>query len=205
MLSPTISKEDTNSLPTCQFQGEIIVVDTPEMMLVAEKILKGKKALGIDTETRPAFSKGTHYQMALLQVSTERHALLFRLQKAPLSKNIINILEDQNVLKIGAALKDDLRGMQKIIGKFTPRGFVDLQTIIEQWGVDERSVRKMSAIVLGTKVSKAQRLSNWEATNLTAGQQTYAAIDAWVCLEIYNKLQNIPKIKKQTEKQPEKQ
>ena len=196
MLIATISNEETNELPTCQFDGEVIVVDTPEMMRVAEKILKNKKALGIDTETRPAFSKGVQYEMALLQVSTEKCALLFRLQKTPLSKNIVNILANPDIIKIGAALKDDLRGLQKSIGKFTPKGFIDLQNIIEQWGVQEKSVRKMSAIVIGAKVSKAQRLSNWEATNLTHGQQIYAAIDAWVCLEIYQKLQQLPKIPK---------
>ena len=195
MLIATISNEETNALPTCTFAGEIIVVDTPEMMKKAEKILRNEKTLGVDTETRPAFSKGTHYKMALLQVSTSNCALLFRLQQTPLSQNIIDILANPNIAKIGAALKDDISGLQKTIGQFTPKGFVDLQNVIDQWGVQEKSVRKMAAIVVGAKVSKAQRLSNWEAKNLTTAQQTYAAIDAWVCLEIYKKLLKIPKAK----------
>lgn len=195
MLIATISNEDTNTLPTCLFSGEIIVVDTPEMMRRAEKILKNETVIGVDTETRPAFSKGTHYKMALLQVATTKYAFLFRLQKTPLSKKIVDILANPDVAKIGAALRDDISGLQKTIGKFTPKGFIDLQNIIEQWGIKEKSVRKMAAIVVGAKVSKAQRLSNWEATNLTIPQQTYAAIDAWVCLEIYTKLLKIPKAK----------
>ena len=45
-------------------------------------------------------------------------------------------------------------------------------------------------------VSKAQRLSNWEAATLTDKQKLYAATDAWVCTAIYDKLLHTPKIKR---------
>ncbi|MEG1897681.1 MAG: 3'-5' exonuclease, partial [Mucinivorans sp.] len=125
--------------------------------------------------------------LALLQVSTPEVSLLFRVQKVKLTPRIIAILQDKNVLKIGAALRDDIKALQKT-QPFTPAGFVDLQTIIPRWGIEEKSVRKMAAIVLGFKVSKAQRLSNWEAVRLTTAQQAYAATDAWVCLRIYQVL-----------------
>lgn len=176
------------------FEGEILVVDDALSMARAVEILRGEPLLGVDTETRPAFQKGTYYPLALLQVSTPRTALLFRVQKEPLSAEVISVLEDRKVLKIGAALRDDIKALQRL-QKFTPAGFVDLQNIIDHWGVEEKSVRKMAALVLGFKVSKAQRLSNWEATRLTEAQQVYAATDAWVCLRIYEVLQQTKPIR----------
>ena len=46
----------------------------------------------------------------------------------------------------------------------------------------------MAAIILGSRVSKTQQLSNWEAEALSEAQQMYAATDAWVCREMYLKL-----------------
>lgn len=189
----TISNDDLNAMPVATFAGRILVVDDPEGMSQAETILKGEQLLGIDTETRPAFTKGLVYQMALLQVSTADTAILFRLQQQPLSPAIKQIMENARVKKIGAALRDDIKGIQKSQGRFKAAGFIDLQNIIGQWGVEDKSVKKMSGIVLGFKVSKAQRLSNWEAKTLTHAQQQYAAIDAWICREIYVHLnKNLP-------------
>ncbi|MEG0601438.1 MAG: 3'-5' exonuclease [Mucinivorans sp.] len=189
MFQATISNQEASAMQVDGFRGKIVVVDDPLSMARAEKLLANEKFLGIDTETRPAFTKGKLYSLALLQVSTPEVALLFRVQKVELSPTIISIMEDSSVLKIGAALRDDIKALQKV-KRFTPAGFVDLQTMIYRWGVEEKSVRKMAAIVLGFKVSKAQRLSNWEAQRLTVAQQAYAATDAWVCLRIYQVLKN---------------
>lgn len=195
IFEATISNEAASALEVKGFRGRILVVDSPETMVEAYSIMKGERVLGVDTETRPAFQKGVFYPLALLQVSTHDTALLFRVQREPLSKEVISVMEDRRVLKIGAALRDDIKALQTLC-PFVPNGFVDLQNIINEWGVEEKSVRKMAAIVLGFKVSKAQRLSNWEATRLTDAQQNYAAMDAWACLEIYRVLQKTPKVKK---------
>ena len=86
----------------------------------------------------------------------------------------------------------DLRSLRQI-RHFRDGGFVDLQGIAPEWGIAEKSLRKLSAIVLGQRVSKAQRLSNWEAATLTDKQQLYAATDAWVCTRIYEQLLRTPK------------
>lgn len=190
MFPSTITNEQLNELPMRNFEGEIIVIDNEASMERAAGVLQGETLLGFDTETRPAFQKGTRYKMALMQISTADTALLFRLHSCTLSKEVVKILENPGVLKIGAALHDDLSGLQKVC-RFRPAGFVDLQSRIEHWGIQEKSVKKMAAIALGIKISKAQRLSNWEAVNLTPSQRDYAAMDAWVCREIYAKLQKI--------------
>ena len=166
MFQPTITNEEIESLPKQSFPGRIIVVHNGVTMRQAEKVLKEAEILGYDTETRPAFTKGTKHKMALLQLTTGDTALLFRIQKTPLSKTVIEILQNPAVKKIGAAIHDDIKSTQKNTN-FTPAGFIDLQSIIGQWDIQEKSVKKMAAIVLDIKVSKAQRLSNWEANRLT--------------------------------------
>ena len=117
---------------------------------------------------------------------------LFRLNRIPLAKPILQLLESSDVLKIGADVAGDLRSLRQI-RHFRDGGFVDLQGIAPEWGIGEKSLRKLSAIVLGQRVSKAQRLSNWEAATLTDKQQLYAATDAWVCIRIYEQLLRTPK------------
>ncbi|MEG1606617.1 MAG: 3'-5' exonuclease [Mucinivorans sp.] len=187
MFLSTISPQELSLLPTPHFDGEILVVDSPQTMAQAEQILQGEPLLGFDTETRPAFARGVSYRMSLLQISTPRVAILFRLLLCPLSAGVVRVLSDKRVLKIGAAINDDIKGLQKQV-PFEPGGFVDLQKIVARWGIQDKSVKKMGAIVLEIKISKAQRLSNWEAARLTPAQQEYAAMDAWVCQKIYQVL-----------------
>lgn len=187
MYRATITNEEINLMPVTTFTGRIIVADSAETMIMAEQALMQAKVIGFDTETRPSFRKGVSYKTALLQLSTEDTAVLIRLQYVGLSTVIKGILQSPEVLKIGAAIRDDIRGLQQF-KRYQPAGFVDLQTIVRRWGIEDLSVKKMAAIVLGVKVSKAQRLSNWEAAQLTHSQMDYAAVDAWVCQRIYTEL-----------------
>ncbi|WP_298064587.1 3'-5' exonuclease [uncultured Rikenella sp.] len=187
MYQATITNDEINQMPVGHFPGHILVVDSEETMREAETLLQGETLLGYDTETRPSFQKGMKYGMALVQISTADTALLFRIKMAPLSENIRAMLSSPEIIKVGAAIRDDLRGMRQAT-EFRPAGFVDLQSVVKRWGIEELSVKKMAAIVLGIKVSKAQRLTNWEAVRLTEPQQDYAAMDAWVCREIYLRL-----------------
>lgn len=183
----TITNEVIDTLPRKEFSGLIVVVDSEKGMEKMVEVLRNERLLGYDTETRPAFKKGVSYPMALLQLSTQDTAFLVRLQRVAMSAGLIELLQSPDIIKVGAAIRDDIKGMQKL-KRFKPQGFVDLQQIVERWGIQEKSVKKMAAIVLGIKVSKAQRLSNWEAVSLTPAQQDYAAMDAWVCREIYSQL-----------------
>ncbi len=189
---PTITNEETAQLPAAQFNGRIVVVDHPEQIASACKALAKEPILGFDTETRPSFKAGIHYRVSLLQLSSANCCYLFRLCRIPLDRAILSLLEDPKILKIGAAVAGDLSALNEL-RHFRPQGFVDLQTLVGEWGVEEKSLRKMSALVLGTRVSKAQRLSNWEAASLTPQQQMYAATDAWVCHAIFHRLNHTPR------------
>ena len=184
-----ISNEQTALLPAVEFRGEIRIVEHERDIAAACKTLAEQPVIGFDTETRPSFRPGVTFRVSLLQLSTPTVCYLFRLNKIPLAKPILQLLEDRRVLKIGADVAGDLRSLRQ----FRDGGFVDLQGIAPEWGIGEKSLRKLSAIVLGRRVSKAQRLSNWEAATLTDKQQLYAATDAWVCTRIYEQLLRTPK------------
>lgn len=183
----TISNDEVNLLPQGAFQGKIVVVDTPAAIASACDYLLSRDVIGFDTETRPAFSKGVSNKVSLLQLSSGEQAFLFRLNKIALEKPILRVMESASVLKIGAAIRDDIRALQRL-RRFSPRGFIDLQSIVGDYGITELSLRKMAAITLRMKISKAQRLSNWEGNVLTPAQQSYAATDAWISREIYVEL-----------------
>ena len=187
-----ISNEQTALLPAVEFRGEIRIVEHERDLAAACKTLAEQPVIGFDTETRPSFRRGVTFRVSLLQLSTPTVCYLFRLNKIPLAKPILQLLEDRRVLKIGADVAGDLRSLRQI-RHFRDGGFVDLQGIAPEWGIGEKSLRKLSAIVLGRRVSKAQRLSNWEAATLTDKQQLYAATDAWVCTRIYEQLLRTPK------------
>ena len=187
-----ISNEQTALLPAVEFRGEIRIVEHERDIAAACKTLAEQPVIGFDTETRPSFRPGVTFRVSLLQLSTPTVCYLFRLNKIPLAKPILQLLEDRRVLKIGADVAGDLSSLRQI-RHFRDGGFVDLQGIAPEWGIGEKSLRKLSAIVLGRRVSKAQRLSNWEAATLTDKQQLYAATDVWGCTRIYEQLLRTPK------------
>ncbi len=187
LFQPTISKEDIAALPPLGFGGGIVVVDSPQSLDEACDYILSRRLVGFDTESRPAFQRGVVNKIALLQISTEERCFLFRLCRVRLDKAILKILESKSITKVGLSVEGDIRELETL-RKFRPRGFVDLQKIAPDCGIEDKSLVKIAAIVLGGRISKAQRLSNWEAVTLTDAQKTYAATDAWACLEIYKKL-----------------
>lgn len=187
MFQPTITNDDTALLPSAHFGGKIIVVDREELVEQACRDLASYPIIGFDTETRPSFKAGVTNKVALLQLSTPSTCYLVRLCRTKLHNALLKILSNPKILKIGADVAGDIRSLH-VLRHFKERGFIDLQQMAQHWGIEEKSLRKMSAIVLGERVSKAQRLSNWEASTLTPQQQMYAATDAWICIEIYNRL-----------------
>lgn len=182
-----LSKEEVQEYPLGAFTRNIIVIDKKEDVDSAVEYLLTQEILGVDTETRPSFKKGKRYRLSLLQVSSSEKCYLFRLNYLGFPSALFKLLENQSIVKVGAALHDDLKELKRL-RYFEPSGFLDLQKWVTQFGISALSVQKLSAVVLGFRVSKSQRLSNWEKEKLTAAQQSYAATDAWVCLEIFKKL-----------------
>ncbi len=181
------SKEEVNRLPLNSFQGNIILLENIENAKKVIHYLKEQKVLGFDTETKPAFRKGQRYNVALLQLATNKEAFLFRLNNYNTIDVIVDILSDKNIIKVGVAVRDDIKGIQKRC-KFIPEGFIELQKLVKKFGIEDTGLRKLTANILGFRISKVEQISNWEKIKLTKSQMKYAATDAWVGYKIYNKL-----------------
>lgn len=189
MFKISILPEEIEKLPSGAFPGEIHIIEKPGLEYAkAIAYLMSQKVIGFDTETRPVFAANMpHHDVALLQLSGPDKAYLFRVNKLGMRKLMCSVLSNPDIIKVGAAVHDDVRGLQHY-RRFEARNFVDLQKIASEWGVRDKSVKKMSAIILGCRISKTQQLSNWESEELSRSQQLYAATDAWICREMYLKL-----------------
>jgi len=189
-LKQSISDEEINHLPLKQFEGEILVIDNKKELNKHIPYLQIQEIIGFDTETRPSFKKGVSHQISLLQLSANGKAFLFRINKIGLPDDLLKILSSDNIIKVGLAIKDDIKGLQKV-KSFRPSGFIDLQDYVKYFKIENFSLRKLAGLVLDMRISKAQRLTNWDVEQLTEKQQRYAATDAWATLEIYKKLKFI--------------
>ena len=184
----SIDKATINELPIECFAGRIHVVETVDQAQRAVEHLRQHSVLGIDTETKPSFRKGRTNKVSLIQLSTDTDCYLFRINKIGLIEELRDLLTDPDMTKIGISLRDDFSVLHRV-DSFEPRNFIDLQSVVGQYGIDDMSLQKIYAIIFGKKISKSQRLSNWEADQLSVPQQYYAALDAWACLHIYEALQ----------------
>ena len=189
MFKESVTPQEIEKLEYASFPGKIYVIDSVGAEYNrAIAYLRSQKVIGFDTETRPTFTPSQpRYGVALLQLSGPDKAFLFRVNCMGMHRRLCNLLASDKVLKVGAAIHDDIKGLQRL-RDYVPAGFVDLQKIVCEWGIRDKSVKKMAAIIMGIRISKSQQLSNWEAEKLSDAQALYAATDAWVCREMYLRL-----------------
>ena len=184
-----ISKDEVDQLDLIQFEGPIEVIGSEEAFEAAIGQIRSNPVLGFDTETRPSFKKGLVYPTSMIQLATADRAWLLRVSKLGYPPGLRDLLSSEKIMKVGTGLNDDIRRMRSDF-HFEPAGFLDLQRYVEAFRIDEKGLKKMSAIVLGRRISKSQQVSNWDADQLSEAQLRYAATDAWICLEIYRALRN---------------
>ena len=185
-----VDKDMISHLKRVEFYGKIYVVTSPIEAEHVVDYLLSQPILGFDTETRPAFEKGKRYYCSLLQVSTRTDCFLFRLNKTGLCPAVVRLLGDEQVTKVGLAWNNDMLSLRQL-GSFKPGRFIDLQDMVRELGVEDQSLVKIYANLFGERISKAERLSNWERSELTDKQMEYAAIDAWACVRIYNEVNRL--------------
>ena len=190
MYKSTISKEEIAGLPLADFEGQIYMVQTLKEVEKAVSFLKTQTVLGFDTESRPAFKKGIINNVALIQLSTDSSCFLFRINQTGIPQSLSDLLANPSVKKIGLSIKDDFHSLNKM-ATIQHTNFVDLQSYVKNFQIEANSLAKIYAILFEKRISKSQRLSNWEADFLTEKQKKYAALDAWATREIYVKLENL--------------
>ena len=178
------------SLKRVEYTGKIIVIYTIAEAEKAVDFLLTQPLLGLDTETRPSFSKGRHFKCALLQVATPSQCFLFRMNQIGMCPAIARLMADTKVTKVGLAWNNDLLSLREL-GAFETGSFVDLQQLVRKIGIEDQSLVKIYANLFGQRISKAERLSNWERDILKDSQKIYAAIDAWACIRIYEEVMRL--------------
>jgi ribonuclease D len=185
----SISKEEITGLPLRSFKGKIVLVKEANALAKVFREIEEHTQVGFDTETRPSFRKGESHQVSLLQLAIPQKVFLIRLNYTGLTKEIISFMENDTLAKAGVGIRDDIKALHKL-NKFHAAGFEELSILARQAGLQVESVKKLAALLLGFRISKSAQTSNWEAEKLSEKQLEYAATDAWVCLEIYNRLRN---------------
>lgn len=184
----SITKEQVAAMPVVCLPGgiqSVTMIDSAAKAKMALRALNKCDYIGFDTETKPTFHRGGHvHKVALLQLSTDDHHFLFRLTVPGIFEMVRPLLENPEIIKIGLSVHDDYNALRRR-GEIDPAGFLDLQDYARTFHIADISLQKIYAIVFGGRISKGQRLTNWEASTLTEQQQIYAAIDSWACLRLY--------------------
>ena len=174
-----ISKDEINQLPIGRFEGEIIVVNTPELLQSALAQLEQEKILGFDTETRPAFKKGVSYKPSLIQLCGEKQAFIIQINQSGFSDRLVDLLSNDNIVKAGVAIKFDLKKLKEL-RDFEPKGFVEIANLAKNAGYENFGLRNLTAQIFNFRITKSSSTSNWAAEKLNNKQILYAATDAWV-------------------------
>lgn len=183
----TITHEEINELPLGAFEGGIELVDDARHLVKAFQEISHHPMVGFDTETKPVFVRGHQNKVALMQIATNEKVFLIRINHTGLQPEIIQFLENEDILKAGVALRDDIKALQRL-KRFEPKGVVELADLAKKAGLEIEGVKRLAGLLLGFRISKSVQTSNWEAPTLNEKQISYAATDAWVCLEIFKKL-----------------
>ncbi len=183
----TITKEEINALPLGAFDGRVALITDRHALNEAFQELADQKVVGFDTETKPVFVRGQRHQVALMQIALEKKVFLLRIKSMGLTDEVVDFLQSHHIEKAGVGIRDDIQALQRL-KSFEPKGFIELSDMARQAGYEVESVKKLTALLLGFRISKSAQTSNWEAERLDSKQVSYAATDAWVCLEIYRRL-----------------
>ena len=183
----TISNDEINELPLGAYDGQVQLISDTSLLPSAFDEIAKYSAVGFDTETRPTFTRGQLHKVALMQIAIPKKVFLIRLNLTGLTPEIIQFLENEKIKKVGVALRDDVKALERL-KRFKPAGITELTLLTKQAGIEVESVKKLAALFLGFRISKGAQTSNWEAPMLNEKQLSYAATDAWVCMEVFTML-----------------
>src|SRR5579859_569871 len=183
----TITHDEINALPLGAFEGKVVVVEDASHLPKTFAEINHHQVVGFDTETKPVFVRGHQNKVALMQIALPEKVFLIRINHTGLAGEIIRFLENEEISKAGVALRDDIKALQRL-KRFEPRGIIELADLAKKAGLEIEGVKKLAGLLLGFRISKSVQTSNWEAGALNEKQISYAATDAWVCLQIYKKL-----------------
>ena len=186
----SISREDLAGLPIRRYEGAVSLVATPQELKEAREDIRNERVVGLDTETRPSFRKGETHLPCLVQAATARAVYLFQLSRLEVFPPLVELLAKRDAIKAGIGLAHDLRQLKQVF-PFDVENMVDLGVIARRRGFGQTGVRNLAGLLLGYRIPKGNRTSNWAVPRLSPAQVTYAATDAWVCRELYLRFEEL--------------
>src|SRR5258707_4090450 len=139
----TISHEEINELPLGAFEGKAVVVDDAQHLAKVFVEINHHRMVGFDTETKPVFVRGHQNKVALMQIALNEKVFLIRINHTGLQPEIIHFLENENILKAGVALRDDIKALQRL-KRFEPNGVVELADLAKKAGLEIQGVKKLT-------------------------------------------------------------
>jgi ribonuclease D len=187
-----MQKDEINECPIRRYEGKVHLIRSASELPGAVSQLEKEGILGFDTETRPAYRKGESYPPALLQLAGENEVFIFQLRFTGLPHPLLGILSNPNIIKAGVSLNYDIRELRNL-AQFEPGGFVDIGELAKKNGIQNHGLRGLAAVLLGFRISKSAKTTNWDRSELMPAQILYAATDAWVGRELYMEMQRILK------------
>lgn len=185
---PDIDRDEINRLPLGRYTGPVRIVSSDIEALRAVEELSAERVLGFDTETRAAFRKGESYPTSLIQLAAGRAVYIFQLASLARLGGLGAIFESPKIAKAGVSLAHDIRKLKEL-RHFREAGFVELEKLSDRAGIRSNGLRPLAAIVMGLRISKGAKCSDWSRPRLSPEQVAYAATDAWACREIFLRLE----------------
>ena len=184
-----MTAEEINGLPIAAYEGTVHVIRTEAELEKAVHALRRETVLGFDTETKPNFAKGENNPLSLIQFADSRAVYIIQLRHMPSCAPLRKIFSDERIIKAGIDIPQDIVKLQERLGG-DYNGFVDVSLDAKQAGLKNFSLRGLAAILLGVRITKGMRVSNWARDTLLPSQIKYAATDAWISRELYLRLQD---------------
>ena len=185
-----ISRDDLAILPIRRYEGTVSLVATAKELEQARADFRQERVVGFDTETRPSFRKGESHLPCLVQAATAQAVYLFQLSRLDVFPALVELLAKRDTVKAGVGLVHDLRQL-KLVFPFTVNNVLDLGVAARRRGLGQTGVRNLAGILLGFRIPKGNRTSNWAAPHLSPAQITYAATDAWASRELYLRFESL--------------
>lgn len=153
--------------------------------------IKAARIVGFDTESKPTFvtgvvSDGPH----IVQFAVQGKAFIFQLYQADCRQYLIELLQSDDVLKVGFGLKSDRGQIHTKLG-VNLEAVLDLNSVFRKDGYrSDIGVRAAVGVVFNQKFHKSKKIttSNWALPQLTTNQLLYAANDAYAALMVLEAL-----------------